>query len=71
MRKFRLSTKVNTARQTELNKVFLRKVATTTTNKDDKNDPGQNLLVLWFRRHFSVVNAYDSKARFFVMYNLM
>ena len=45
-------------------------MTTITTYESNEDDPSQNLLVLWLRKHFSVVNAYDSTARFFVMYNV-
>ena len=41
-------------------------VTTITTDEDDEDDPSQNPMVLWLQKHFSVVNAYDLKACFFV-----
>ena len=41
-------------------------VTTITTNGDDEDNPSQNPMVLWLQKHFSVVNAYDPKACFFV-----
>jgi tellurite resistance protein TerC len=41
-------------------------VKTITTDEDDEDDPSQNPMVLWLQKHFSFVNAYDSKGCFFV-----
>merc|ERR1719326_2524167 len=41
-------------------------VKTIATDEDDEDDPSQNPMVLWLQKHFSFVNAYDSKGCFFV-----
>ena len=39
-------------------------VTTLTTDEDDEDDPSQNPMVLCLQKHFSVINAYGSKACF-------